>query len=167
MNIKLSAKRLKRYWFEILIIIIIILLVIFYSFNPNIVTFFGLVFSLMTMIAKSFKERQGQKETKTIILNNIGEIFKDIHTFQNIPNMNKHIFEKFNNLKNNFGQQLKEFNCYIEEIEGSKAMVIYLKDEKVIARPEQRIMRQSKEGRIFLENHNDIDNLMEEIKNKV
>ncbi len=93
----------------------------------------------MIVVAKLFKERQRKKETKTIILNNIGEIFKDIHTLQNIPKMNRHIFEKINNLKNNFGQQLKKFNCYIKEIEGSMAMVIYLKDEKVIAKPEQRI----------------------------
>ena len=162
MKTKISWRKLMNYWFEYLIIIIIILSLIFYSFNPNIVTFLSFMSYLVIILIKSFKESQRKIIVYKIILNNLEEIFIDIHFYQNIAISNERILEKFDNLEKNFREELREIHCFIENIEGSKAIVIYFNDEKAIAQPGKRIERKSKNKTQFLDDHRDIEELMEE-----
>ena len=166
MKFNILRSILKPYWLELLVIGIIIMLFISYPFIPDYIMIIGFLVPLIIFLMKSLKENSRKKRINHILLKNIEEIFKDIHFFQKIPDMNERIFEKFNNLNNNFEKELKEINCFVEEIENSKALVIYLKDEKIIAKPGQQIIKQSKSRGIqqSIQDLNDIENLMKEIE---
>ena len=158
---------LKRYWVELIVVIILVLLPLLYSLIPFYAVIIGYSIPLIIFLLKSIKDKLLKKKKYDIILNIIEEILKDIHSLRYAKLITKRIYEKFDNLEKNFKEDLKELHCFIENVEGSKAIVIYIDEEKIVAIPEKPILRKSETIEQSLKDFKDIESLIAEIRKKI
>ena len=135
---------LKRYQLEILFIFIIIFLVILYFVIPIVFIILGSISANLILIFNSIRKKKERIKKYAVVLNNIDDILRFVHAYQQGNYMNKTIYELFDNLENNFENELKDINCFFENIHGSRAFVIYINNDKIIAQPGRPIVREFK-----------------------
>ena len=167
MEIPISLRRyLLEIFFIIFIIFLIILYFIFANYIANLLIFLGSILANLTFLIISVREKKEKERKYTVIIDKIEELLQTTHTFQQGNNLKNLIYEKFDNLKNNYEKELKEINCLFENILDSRAFIIYLNEDKIIVQPGYPIIRESKGSltKIRLKDYDDIRSLIKEIK---
>lgn len=166
MNKEKLIKFMRKYWFEKLILLIIIGFIFSYTYNPEILTFLGVMSSLILIIINSLKAKMIKSEPYKLVFEKINDILKDIHIFQQLTDTTNHIKQKIVHLQEQYGTELKELGCDIEKIDDEITIYLNLGKEKLIAKPEQRIEIRWKEGYRFIDSNEEIDEYLKKFKRK-
>ena len=163
MSLKSSVK---KFWFEFSVLLIILSSILFFSYKSEIVTFIGLISSLVLIIIKSINEKQ-KSESHKLVLYKIEDILKSIHTFQQSGDiMIKYIKQKIYNLERRYQKELKELGIDIEEINEDIIITINLGERKLIAIPENRIEVKWNEGHKFINNYEELEEELKDLKKR-
>jgi len=169
-RIKISKEKLikfmRKYWFEILILLIIIGCIFSYTYNPEIITFLGVMISLIMIIINSLKAKMIKIEPHKLVFEKVDDILKDIHVFQQLTDKTHYIKQKIIHLQEQYGTELKEVGCDIEKIDDDITINLNLGKEKLIAKPEQRIEIRWKEGHRFIDSYEELDEELKKFKKK-
>ena len=154
----------KKNWFEILILLVIVVSIILYAYNPEIITFIGLIISLILIMINSMKGKQ-KTEPQKLVLNKIENILRDIHTFQQSGStMKNHLNQKIYNLEKRYQKELKEIGCDIEEINEVLTITLNLGKKKLVAEPGTRIEIRWSDGHKFINNYIELEEELKEMK---
>jgi len=118
------------------------------------------------MVINSVKEKIFKNKPYKIVFEKIGDILKDIHTFQQSDIMTNRINQKIISLQDKYGIELKELGCDIEKIDNEITIYLNLGKAKLIAKPEQRIEIRWKGDHRFLNNYEEIDEELKKFRKK-